>query len=99
MQLKILTLNENQRNHVFPMVKRCSLLFMHKIFPLFAFIYINRLLGTLDKSSKTQKSVESTLRFPVVTFLWWPTAYIVLNVTCVPEQVVVFPLWFVKIRV
>lgn len=38
------------------MVTQCSLLFMHKIFPFFAFIYIKRLLGALKKSRKTQKS-------------------------------------------
>lgn len=39
------------------MVTQCSLLFMHKIVPLFAFIYIKRLLGTLEKSRKTQKKL------------------------------------------
>lgn len=82
-----------QRNHVFPMV---TLLFMHKIFPLFAFIYIKRLLCTLEKSRKTQKKCFYS---PPFVSLWRPTVYVVLNVTCVPEQAVVFPLWFVKIRV
>lgn len=48
---------KTQRNHVFAMVARCSLLLMHKIFPLFAFIYIKRLLCTLEGLGKHKKVV------------------------------------------